>query len=128
MTVYRNELLWRDGERAGLEIECSSGTYVRQLVAALGDAYCLELRRVAIGAFHVEDADPERVMPLQGALDFLPEAPLSGDEAGRVAHGVAIERDETPAAEVIRLTADGRLIALGRVEGALLKPFVVFRP
>ena len=30
-------------------IECSSGTYVRALIADLGDAYCLELRRTAIG-------------------------------------------------------------------------------
>ena len=41
--VSRFELLWRDGERAGFEIECSSGTYVRSLIADLGDAYCLEL-------------------------------------------------------------------------------------
>ena len=46
------------------EIECSSGTYVRQLVADLGDAYCEELERTAIGDFRLEDADPERVVPL----------------------------------------------------------------
>ena len=39
--VSRFALLWRDGERAGFEIECSSGTYVRSLIADLGDAYCL---------------------------------------------------------------------------------------
>jgi tRNA pseudouridine55 synthase len=40
-------------ERAGYEIECSAGTYVRSLIADLGDAYCLELRRTAIGPFEV---------------------------------------------------------------------------
>src|SRR5918999_818113 len=49
VTVHRFDELWREGERAGLEIECSSGTYVRQLVAALDDAYCDELERTAIG-------------------------------------------------------------------------------
>src|SRR3989440_3251619 len=39
VSVYRFEELWREGDRAGLEIECSSGTYVRQLIAGLGDAY-----------------------------------------------------------------------------------------
>ena len=37
--------------RAAFAIECGSGTYVRSLIADLGDAYCLELRRTAIGPF-----------------------------------------------------------------------------
>jgi tRNA pseudouridine55 synthase len=56
--VYRFEQVWREGERAGFEIDCGSGTYVRSLVADLGDAYCLELRRTAIGPFDVGDAVP----------------------------------------------------------------------
>jgi tRNA pseudouridine55 synthase len=40
VVVHSFELLWREGERVGLEVKCSAGTYVRQLVAALGDAYC----------------------------------------------------------------------------------------
>jgi tRNA pseudouridine55 synthase len=43
-------------ERASFEIECGSGTYVRSLISDLGDAYCLELRRTAIGPFEVADA------------------------------------------------------------------------
>lgn len=61
--VHRFEQLWRrpeepdEGlERAAYEIECGSGTYVRSLIAALGDAYCLELRRTAIGPFEVAAA------------------------------------------------------------------------
>lgn len=64
--VYRFDQLWReeaseDGAtarpaRAGYEIECAAGTYVRSLIAALNDAYCLELRRTAIGPFEVHDA------------------------------------------------------------------------
>src|SRR5205085_6916113 len=37
VTVYRFEQLWREGDRVGLELEVSSGTYVRQLVAGFGD-------------------------------------------------------------------------------------------
>ncbi|MFZ1153321.1 MAG: tRNA pseudouridine(55) synthase TruB [Solirubrobacteraceae bacterium] len=44
--------------RAAYLIECSSGTYVRSLIADLGDAYCEELRRTAIGPFDVNDAVP----------------------------------------------------------------------
>jgi tRNA pseudouridine55 synthase len=54
--VHRAGLLWREGELARYEIECSAGTYVRTLVETLGDAYCAELRRTAVGPFRVEDA------------------------------------------------------------------------
>jgi tRNA pseudouridine55 synthase len=56
ITVYRFEQLWREGERAGYLLECSSGTYVRALIADIGDAYCEELRRDAIGPFAIEQA------------------------------------------------------------------------
>jgi tRNA pseudouridine55 synthase len=54
VTVFESALLWRDGDRAGLRFVCSSGTYVRSLVADLGDAYCLSLRRLAVGPFSVD--------------------------------------------------------------------------
>ncbi|HEY8809702.1 MAG TPA: tRNA pseudouridine(55) synthase TruB [Solirubrobacterales bacterium] len=57
--IYRAELLARDAESARYEIECSTGTYVRTLVETLGDAYCSELRRTAIGPFRVENAGEE---------------------------------------------------------------------
>ncbi len=56
--VNRFEQTWREGDLARYEIECSSGTYVRSLIADLNDAYCLELRRTAIGPFSVKDAVP----------------------------------------------------------------------
>jgi len=56
VTVYRFDQLWRRDDRAEFEIECSSGTYVRSLIADLGDAYCESLRRSAIGPFDVEEA------------------------------------------------------------------------
>jgi len=65
VTVHRFEQLWHDGDRRAFAIECSSGTYVRSLIADLGDAYCLELRRTRIGEFDVVDADPERPVDLR---------------------------------------------------------------
>jgi tRNA pseudouridine55 synthase len=54
--VHRFTQRWREDDRACFEIECSSGTYVRSLIADLGDAYCESLRRTAIGPFEVGDA------------------------------------------------------------------------
>jgi tRNA pseudouridine55 synthase len=71
VTVTRFEERRHDGERAEFEIECSSGTYVRSLVADLGDAYCESLRRTAIGPFGADEA--ELFLPLAEALDRLSE-------------------------------------------------------
>src|SRR5262249_55714181 len=60
VTVYGFELLWREDDRAAFRIECSAGTYVRSLIADLGDGYCVELRRTRIGPFSVEGARPRR--------------------------------------------------------------------
>jgi tRNA pseudouridine55 synthase len=70
-------------ERVGYAIECSAGTYVRSLIADLNDAYCVELRRTAIGPFQVRDAvaPPRRGEPwgqppligLDQALATLPK-------------------------------------------------------
>jgi tRNA pseudouridine55 synthase len=122
VTVYRADLLSHSGDRAEFEIECSSGTYIRSLVADLGDAYCEELRRVAIGPFRVEDAGAS--VPLSAALEFLPSVSLSPDEARVAAHGVAVPGREPR--EAVRLVAEGRLLGIGRDDGVELKPFIVF--
>ncbi len=57
--VHRAELLSAGGGVARYEIECSAGTYIRTLVETLGDAYCAELRRTAIGPFRIEAAGEE---------------------------------------------------------------------
>ncbi len=89
VTVYRFEQLWREepaeplgAARAAYLIECSSGTYVRSLIADLGDAYCEQLRRTAIGPFTVEDAlslpprgaqwSPQPIS-IEAALELLPQ-------------------------------------------------------
>jgi tRNA pseudouridine55 synthase len=127
--VSRFELLWRDGERAGFAIDCSSGTYVRSLIADLGDAYCEELRRTAIGPFSVTDADPERPIALGEALaQVLPVVDLAGDDARRASHGVAVAAAAGPEhREVLLRDADGPIAVAEPREGGLLKPVVGFR-
>jgi tRNA pseudouridine55 synthase len=89
VTVHSFEQSWREPDaehpglqRAGYRIECGSGTYVRSLIADLHDAYCLKLRRTAIGPFEVRDAvlpperderwDETRLIELERALAMLP--------------------------------------------------------
>jgi tRNA pseudouridine55 synthase len=72
ITVHRFEETRRAGAERDFVIECSSGTYVRSLLADLGDAYCTALRRTRIGDFDIADADPERLLPLELALRHIP--------------------------------------------------------
>jgi tRNA pseudouridine55 synthase len=68
--VHRAQLLSAEGEHAHYEIECSAGTYVRTLVETLGDAYCSDLRRTAIGPFQVDNAGEE--VPAERVAELVP--------------------------------------------------------
>jgi tRNA pseudouridine55 synthase len=74
--IYRAELLGAgeglagDDQRAHYEVECSAGTYVRTLIETLGDAYCSDLRRTAIGPFRIEEAGRE--VPVAEVAAMLP--------------------------------------------------------
>jgi tRNA pseudouridine55 synthase len=124
--VTRFEQLWREGDRAAFAIDCSSGTYVRSLIADLGDAYCEELRRTAIGPFRVEDADLDRILPLAEALSrVMPAVRVEGEDARRAAHGRAIELAAT--GPVLLVDDAGPVAVAESREGGMLKPTVGFR-
>jgi tRNA pseudouridine55 synthase len=131
VTVYRAELLAREDERATFEkratfeIECSAGTYVRALIADLGDAYCEELERTAIGPFRLADAGRE--LPLAEALSFMPARGLDESEEQAVRNGRAAALEDESEGEV-RLMAGDRLIAIGAPRADELRPVVVFEP
>jgi tRNA pseudouridine55 synthase len=133
VTVYRFEEVDRvDEERRRFVIECSSGTYVRSLIADLGDAYCEQLRRTWIGPFTVANADPDQIVPLSDALSFIPEIRLDAERARRASHGALIDVHEHVAgnANALRLTDDGGLIAIAEPldqAAGRYKPVVGFR-
>jgi tRNA pseudouridine55 synthase len=125
VTVYRAELLSHEGDSAEFELECSAGTYVRTLISDLGDAYCEQLERTAIGPFRLEDAGRE--LPLEEALSFLEARDLSEPEQRDVRHGRRVPRADAAGPE-LRLMAGGRLIAIAEVRADELQPVVVFDP
>jgi tRNA pseudouridine55 synthase len=69
-TVHSLELVDYDGRIATLDLLVGSGTYVRSIAAELG-GHCRTLRRTEVGPFHVDDADPARVIPSEEALAAL---------------------------------------------------------
>ena len=134
VTIERFALIRFDAQaqEAELEVRCSSGTYIRQLVADLGElcgagAYCAELERTEVGPFSLADADPERLLPLSEALPFLPERVLSEAEADGVRNGrrVADPGGVGDDGQHVRLTHAGALVAVAERDGDELKPETV---
>lgn len=135
--VHEFRQLERDGDRARFRIACSSGTYVRTLVADLGDAYCLQLRRTSIGPYAVADAqqpdterDAWRLLPLHGLLtSVLPTVELDADQARRAGFGQRVELPGAPDVDKLGLCHAGEAIAIGRREAdGRIHPVVGFRP
>lgn len=124
VVVHRAKLLESDGERATFEIECSSGTYIRSLIETLDDAYCESLRRTAIGGLRVPEGDPVEV-PVEELVSFLPERLLDAREATAVSHGRPVAEPFDVPPQHVRLTHNGRLIAVARPDGENLRPEVV---
>jgi len=62
-------IAYTEGE-VRLDLRVSSGTYVRAVADALG-GHCRTLRRLEIGPFSVDEADPERFIPPDEALARL---------------------------------------------------------
>jgi len=62
-------IAYTDGE-VRLDLRVSSGTYVRSVADVLG-GHCRTLRRLEIGPFSIDEADPERFIPPDEALARL---------------------------------------------------------
>ena len=133
VTVHRSSLLETEIDstgspvRAKFDLEVSSGTYVRQLVSDLGDAYCEELRRTAVGGLEIDRAG-SLVDPAE-ALSFMPRLDLDPAQAQAVANGLPITPSE-PSAEggKVVLVEAGEVVSVGRESAGEIRPEVVIRP
>jgi tRNA pseudouridine55 synthase len=92
-----------------IEVDCSTGTYVRVLAADLGralggGAHLRNLRRTRIGSFSVDQAQTLQTLstadvltPAQ-ALRDLPQVELGAETARAVSHGLALDKVSVGAA------------------------------
>lgn len=152
VTIHEIDIVSWDESTAGepvavIDVECSAGTYVRSLARDLGEAvgsaaYLGALTRTASGPFTLEmahDLDairsaaadgPEAIaaalLPVDAGLDLptitIPDALFLALGRGQ-AIGVPSGTDPLPADQPIRLIdADGRLLAIARLDGTKLAP------
>jgi len=147
VTVSRFEVLASERPSADLldvdvEVDCSSGTYVRALARDLGVAlgvggHLTRLRRTRVGPFPVEQAhtldqlaeldDPVTISLPDAVRAALHVRDVSVDEARELSFGRAIQAsgaDGTLAA----FAPDGSVVALLRDGDGRAKPVLVFAP
>jgi tRNA pseudouridine55 synthase len=138
--VHQLQLVWRDGERLGLHVECGSGTYVRSLARDLGErlgcgAHLTALRRTWVDPF----IDPQMtslealqqlqvdgdftaidrlLLPLEDGLAALPALTVSAEQALQLQQGKRFIQAELADRTLCRaLDPGGRLIALVEIDG-----------
>lgn len=112
---------------------CSSGTYVRSLVAEVGTrlgpgAHLTRLVRTRIGHFSLDGAKaPEDVgdpLPLEEAVSHLPRLDLSEDEAIAARHGRPLGPPDGPGFHAA-VDPEGKLVGIYRDCGTKACPEVV---
>jgi tRNA pseudouridine55 synthase len=123
-----------------IEVDCSSGTYVRALAADLGNAlggaaHLRRLRRTAIGSFTLASAvpldalGPDDVLPAAAAVAHLAPVAVDADVATLVGHGKVLDTDWPGDGPWALLDGTGRLLAVYERTGeGRAKPAVVLAP
>ena len=108
-----------------LEVRCSGGTYIRTLVADIGEklgtgAHMSRLRRTEAAGFSADDAVPldeveaSHLRPLTDAVRALARQEVDDEGARRVAHGqrLSIARDDLAQDEAVALVRGSDLLAI----------------
>ncbi len=142
-----------DGDHAEFEAVSGKGAYMRGLARDLGTAlgtvgHIAQLRRTAVGPFDEKQAisldkleSPghsaplsEHLLPVETVLDDIPALALTETEARKLSRGQAIPvlpvASRSPLknisqGDVVRAMAEGRLVALVKVNGGEIRPFRV---
>jgi tRNA pseudouridine55 synthase len=156
VVIRRITLLELKGDRATIDVEVESGTYIRSLAHDLGDrlgcgAHLEELRRVRVGALHVDQAHTlgmleslrvagcleKAVVAPSEALLQLPALELSVRGAQRAGRGMGVSAEDVvgglgglrPNEHTRLLGQDRSLVAVGAVgEGrTFIRPVVVLQ-
>ncbi len=151
VTIHRLNILEMDIPRLTLEVECSTGTYVRALARDLGEAlgsgaHLEALTRTQVGPFALADAIPlhalaDRVaesgweavlLPMEYPLRQWATRQLSAEETAQVLNGMRVTAPDVAREGGFARAYDpaGRLIAVLRAvnaAGPLWQPVKVFR-
>ena len=142
-----------DADHAEFEAVSGKGAYMRSLARDLGTAlgtvgHIVQLRRISVGPFDEKQAISldkleslrhsaplsEHLLPVETVLDDIPALALTETEARKLNQGQAIPvlpvASRSPLknigqGDVVRVMAEGRLVALAKINGGEIRPFRV---
>jgi len=144
-----------DADHVTLEIACGKGTYVRAIVRDLAEilgacGHVSELRRTRVGGFTEQSAvtlelledlghkarQSEVLLPVETALDDIPELAVTAEDAFRLKQGrsiVLVPRQVEsvkarlkPGSRTVSAMAGGSVVALCEMRAGRLEPSRVF--
>ena len=144
-----------DADHVTLEIECGKGTYVRAICRDLADAlgacgHVSELRRTRVGCFSDKTAvtlemledlghkarQSEALLPVETALDDIPELAVTEEDAFRLKQGrsivlvprqvEAVKARLKPGCRIVSAMLGGAIVALCEMRAGRLEPSRVF--
>ena len=144
-----------DADHVTLEIECGKGTYVRAICRDLADAlgacgHVSELRRTRVGCFSDKTAvtlemledlghkarQSEALLPVETALDDIPELAVTEEDAFRLKQGrpivlvprqvEAVKARLKPGCRTVSAMLGGVIVALCEMRAGRLEPSRVF--
>ena len=111
VTIYSIDFIKKEENQVLFEVRCSAGTYIRTLSHDIGKklgcyAHMVRLTRTKVGLFglgrtltleelkvaYEEGSLPEKLLPLEEALSFLPAIRVKEEYLESVSHGVALSK------------------------------------
>jgi tRNA pseudouridine55 synthase len=134
--VERFDVLEVRGTDVDFIATVSGGTYVRVLVADVGEAlgcgaHLTRLRRTAIGHLRVDEARPPDAvhitLPLERAVEHLPRVRLDAEETHAAGNGSVLAPAGIEGPYGV-FDPDGGLVAVYRDDGAKARPEMVLSP
>ncbi len=150
VTIHALELTAYEYPFVSIAVKCSKGVYIRSLCADLGDAlgtgaHLTKLVRTRSGRFSLANAVTleelsglahtgrvdQAIATVDDALADIPPILLAKAESEQVTHGSRVSCPHEPGTEgkngLVRLHDPlGRLLALARLEGGIIRPELVF--
>ena len=144
-----------DADHVTLEIECGKGTYVRAICRDLAEllgacGHVSELRRTRVGGFTEQSAvtlefledlghkarQSEALLPVETALDDIPELAVTAEDAFRLKQGrsivlgprqvEAVKARLKPGSRTVSAMTGGVVVALCEMRAGRLEPSRVF--
>lgn len=146
ITVYELNVLEFSGDKLVLDIHCSKGTYIRTIIDDLGEmlgcgAHVTQLHRSQVANYPAErmltieqlqaiferckaEGRPPReeldplLLPMDTAVDSLPEVNMSAVVASYVTQGQAVQVAQVPATGFVRMTVgdEREFIGVGEID------------